>query len=306
MKSSVESENRVLSLRRKAGLTQKELAERASTSQQQVARIERGVQRASLDLAVRLCKALNAPLEKVFPLSKKAVRAMSKMEQRAVGDDMLNGGKLTDAMAEAGIELDSRRWLIRLRFTNGAERTFEVSASEQHRMRDAMFRSEMFLVFDSEDARLAVNLRHIEYAHWLFEVPSNHVSKATGEAEGDATQGEPDPTEEVIVILASDREPLRFAVDEDVPDDPEEGAETGQMRHLLYMAEHQEDGDPYRFHFEDEDGEEVFLLPSAVSMISIPLWVVEPALFDARMEAFEEEVPLPEAGHNLESCSLLD
>jgi hypothetical protein len=61
------------------------------------------------------------------------------------------------------------------------------------------------------------------------------------------------------------------------------------MENLLYTAEQLEEEDERRFHFEDEDGEEVFLLRSAVSLISIPLWVIEPSLVEARREGFDED-----------------
>jgi transcriptional regulator with XRE-family HTH domain len=284
------SENKLLALRKKAKLTQKALAELAKTSQQQVARVERGVQRASLELAVRLCKALGQPLEKVFPLARSAVRTMSKMDERAIGDDALNGGQLTGALAKAGLELDPREWRVKVRFTNGVEHVFEVTASEQRRMRDAMFESPQFMVFDSEDARVAVNLDHVEYAHWLFDKPGAVLLSPNSDAGTATDEEEPDPANDVIVLMASTRIPLVFDVDEDVPEDPEEDGGTGQMGHLLYMAEIGiERGDGYRFHFEDVDGEEVFLLPGAVSLLSVPLWVVETAVFEGRIDAANEE-----------------
>jgi hypothetical protein len=214
---------------------------------------------------------------------------MSKMDKRSFGDDLLNGGDLTNLMADAGIDLDSRLWFIKLRFTNGVVRTFEVSASEQLRMRDSMFGSSQFFVFDSGDARLAINLHHVEYSHWLFEGPSTLVVNSAGANDSETARVGPDPSDAVIVMLGSNAEPLLFRVEADVPEDPKEEVGMGQMENLLYTAEQLEVEDERRFHFEDEDGEEVFLLRSAVSLISIPLWVIEPSLVEARREGFDED-----------------
>lgn len=89
--------------------------------------------------------------------------------------------------------------------------------------------------------------------------------------------------------MASSPEPLAFRVDEDVPDDPVEEGGMGQMQHLLYVAESLVPEDRFRFQFEDVDGEEVFLLASAVSLLSVPLWVIEPTLLESRMEALDED-----------------
>ena len=59
--------NRVNALTQAAGLTQTELAEKLGMTQSQVSDIARGRNCPTLKTAYRLSRALNAPIEYVFP-----------------------------------------------------------------------------------------------------------------------------------------------------------------------------------------------------------------------------------------------
>jgi putative transcriptional regulator len=61
-----EHPNRLADLRRRAGWTQQQLAERAETSRLTVARIEQGRQEPRVGLATRLARALGETVEHVF------------------------------------------------------------------------------------------------------------------------------------------------------------------------------------------------------------------------------------------------
>jgi DNA-binding XRE family transcriptional regulator len=59
--------NQISRFRKAQALSQRALAQKVGTSQQQIQRIEAGVQSTDLDLAARIADALSSPLEKVFP-----------------------------------------------------------------------------------------------------------------------------------------------------------------------------------------------------------------------------------------------
>ncbi len=283
---ATELKNRIRDFRLKAGLSQRALAEKAGTSQQQVARIERGVQQASVALAGKLCSALGQPMERLFPGSASAVRRMRNMDDREYGTDILNGGALSEEMAKAGIDLDPRTWFLKMRLSNGTSHVYTVSGSEQRRIRHLIqSASDQFVVFDTDTSRVMVNLDHLEYVHWLFEAIPDYATihdKDRDSAE-ERDEGE-NPNESVIVYTAGSCEVLSFNVD---PDDDEE---SGQFSHIFAMAEMQSPDDPrYHFHFEDEDGEEVFLLSTSVSMLSVPRWVIDPNAYEALGDILDEE-----------------
>lgn len=60
--------NRLKELRKQAGLTQIELAERAGTAQSHIANIEKGKRDIDFELAYRLAKALNVKPYELLPL----------------------------------------------------------------------------------------------------------------------------------------------------------------------------------------------------------------------------------------------
>jgi transcriptional regulator with XRE-family HTH domain len=60
--------NRLKELRKQAGLTQQELAERAGTAQSHIANIEKGKRDIDFELAGRLAKALNVKPYELLPL----------------------------------------------------------------------------------------------------------------------------------------------------------------------------------------------------------------------------------------------
>jgi len=116
-----------------------------------------------------------------------------------------------------------------------------------------------FIVFDSDQSQIILNLKHLLYSHFLFDAGQQD------EKEKDEEYEEP-----VNVIFADGAE-LSFGVEPDEPkgkDDPE-----GQFADILFTAETSVEEDTL-FHFVDEDGEEVFLRALDIAMMKIPLWVI--------------------------------
>jgi DNA-binding XRE family transcriptional regulator len=77
----VVKKNRIQELRTALGLTQRQLASMVGTSQQQIQRLETGLQAARLDLAARICSALGKPIQQVFPATKKGRYAIAWQER---------------------------------------------------------------------------------------------------------------------------------------------------------------------------------------------------------------------------------
>ena len=71
-------ENQIKVLREKKGLSQRQLATLVGTSQQQIQRIETGKQSIRFGLALEVCKALEMPMETVFPQTKKVLTQVQK------------------------------------------------------------------------------------------------------------------------------------------------------------------------------------------------------------------------------------
>lgn len=75
-RNKVREPNRIRVVREELGLSQQALATKIGTSQQQVQRIEAGMQSVRHDLALKICAALGTPIGKVFPRIDKAVRTI--------------------------------------------------------------------------------------------------------------------------------------------------------------------------------------------------------------------------------------
>jgi DNA-binding XRE family transcriptional regulator len=261
----MELKNRIKELRAKSRLTQRELAEKAETSQQQIQRIEAGVQAVRVDLAMKIAKALNAQLPDVFPIGPPPSN--------------LRGAKLEEAfeekMAEVGLDHDSRHWRASYRVRGGASGWLSISSIDKRRLRYIVAgQREGFMIFDAEDMRYAIQHKHLMYMHFLFETPNVIVEKKEQPESGFKAQ----------FYLIDSPEPLEFDVDPDKKED-------GQLGWLFKAAAGDDDEDP--IHFTNADGEEVFLRRDDVAMFSIPLHCVEPRLRKAMDNEDEIEKASP-------------
>ena len=265
--------NRIRVLRKSIGLSQAELAKKARTSQQQIQRIEAGVQSARFDLVTRICEALGAPLEQVFPRAAKVLaRSRKKIpeKQEHAFETELDG---------AGIDIDPARWFLKFRLRGSDTRMLSISGPEKMRLLSALDPvdpSRRFLIFDSDDRRIAVNREHLLFCQFLFESGSADM------VELDRAEKAEEPEADDLQIQFVDRtEPQCFGVhadeaelsDDDVPERSQE------LQHMLFMMETPSESHDV-FHFDDVDGETVFFRGADVAMLSLPLWAVEPNLWD--------------------------
>jgi len=274
------SVNRIRHFRQKAGLTQRKLAELSRTSQQQIQRIEAGVQSARLELAARLCSALNQNVEVVFPGTKKPLekfRTAVKAGRHTDFDD-----RSTPVMEKAGLDVEPEVWFLKvwLRSQPNAE-VFPISGIEQKRLWRLLQEGVApgFAVFDSEDERIAINPSQLLVWHFLWE--------------GSLALRDPTPKKfpGLVVFLADRAEPLEFEIDDDDTEfGPEENDGRGTQLQRLFFDLETFGTDPESvLSFEDQGGEEVFLRASDVKLLRVPLSAVEPRLAEAEAAGRESE-----------------
>jgi transcriptional regulator with XRE-family HTH domain len=261
--------NKIKELRQAKGLTQRDLAKAAETSQQQIQRIEAGNQHARFDLATRISAALGEPISKVFPSTALPLARMKKRGSKL--SDVYRDENASDELEEAGIDMEPAVWTLKYSLRGGAKGHFPISGPDMHRLSSILQNEEDgedddFVVLPSTGRQYALNLKHLVFCHLLFDSAS-HELVSTEEA---------DKSHEVEFYLADRSEPLRFDVDPDtgsIDDDYAEGLSV-QLQDLFYYANLGTNG--RRLKFVDVDGETAFFRPADVAMFSVPLWLIEP------------------------------
>ena len=263
--------NKVKSIRIKLGLTQRQLADKVGTSQQQIQRIESGRIAARLTLASDIASALGKPLNVVFPGSLGAIA-------KAVGDidtsrDIPSDVEL-NRIQQTGVELDSSQHCLKVWLHGHSEQLyFPVSPQEKRRLfqaiQDEMADPEVtsFVVFESWDKRIAINLAELDACQFL-SAPMVGVNEPDS-----STVSEPLDKDHVFVFPKGASVPVTFKPEVDRAADDEDAM--GDFRNLYFQLEM----DPVpseRLHFQDVDGELVFLRAGSVALLSVPLWVMNP------------------------------
>lgn len=269
-------ENRIQALRKKKRLSQKQLAELVGTSQQQIQRIETGKQAVSFYLALGIGKALEVPIQTVFPKTREAFKSLRKGQTPIEARD---DPKFMEKIEKAGLYSESDLWVFRFRLRGGLEKKWPLSGPERTRLWYAVQRSgdEPFVVFDSAEVRVILNLNHLIYCHFLYAAPFESPSEENEELT-------------VSVYLADSSVPLYFDVDPDDPPPEDIAEDEGQFRCLcveadMFTGEYEDEV----FSFMDADGETAFFRAQDVAMITIPLAVVEPELLDDEDDGADEK-----------------
>lgn len=268
-------ENRVKKYRQAMKLSQKRLAELVGTSQQQIQRLETGSAPVRLDIGANISKALQQPLNVLFPGSEKALKKAAE-ERKSSRHLELDSW---DAVRKSGLEPDPRVWTVKIGLRGYEDPLFftDVPATDKARLFELIQGEEdtdpevaPFVVFDSAERRVAINLRELSYCHFLFD-PSDRivVSEEPTRTDGD------DERDSALVYPTGGGEPLRLNLDIDEEFDGEMGMCSG----VLYDLEM---GCPNarRIHLVDEDGESIFIRAGNLAMLDIPLWVLEPLCVD--------------------------
>src|SRR5262245_24748599 len=97
-------QNRVRKLRTERKLTQKALAEKVGTSQQQIQRVEAGIHAIRLDFAAKVASALDVELSQAFPNLGKVRKGRRERRESLID---------VQKMPEAGIDPDPRHWTLK-------------------------------------------------------------------------------------------------------------------------------------------------------------------------------------------------
>lgn len=257
--------NNIKLYRAQKSLTQRQLADLSETSQQQIQRIEAGVQAARIELAARIAGALGVTVGQLFPETRKVKLAEGKeLSQRAISE-----------LEAGGVDFDPRQYRIQIQLRGGLRKVFWLSGTEMRRVRNSLQdrRSSVshFVIFDSPHERVALNLAHLAYCQFLWE-PS--------------TVSEDEPGEDnEIRFWFRDGPPASFAVEPD-QDDEDEAGNLGGVFVDLEMASGEPDEQIW---FTDEDGEQALVFSSDIILVTAPLPYVEPALFAAEMDGYLED-----------------
>lgn len=253
--------NRINNLRKQRGLTQRQLAEMAGTTQQTIQRLETGQTTPRFDIAISICRALEAPLPEVFPDAQAAAKLARKLPANR---DLYEDRKTLKAFEEAGFEMDLSDWSLAMRFGGGASMSLDLAAGEKSRIWSA-FQSEHseFVIMDSDDLRVAINCANLKLWQFKFE---SFVRR------GKNTRPEYKTGWPVEVWLTGESTPCTFHVDLDEHTEENEGI--GQIGHMFSMLETA--GFDYSMHsLLDIDGERVFFRTKDINAISCPLEVIE-------------------------------
>lgn len=268
--------NKIKVLREQKKLSQKRLAELIGTSQQQIQRIETGVHSVRFDLALSICDALETPLQTVFPETRKVVSVARKTGRNL--NHMWADRDLSRQMENAGIGMDPHTWYFRYRLRGGAEGILPLAGSDKDYLWHQLHRTDSenyFVVFDSGETRVLVNLNHLIYGHIVWEVPRialDDQHDGEWDALGFGLQGHT-----LSVYLVDSSSALYFTVE---PDEPLEGdlmEDEGQFRLLVSLVKFalQEDTDEV-FSFDGDEEDTIFLRASDIAMIKIPWHVLYP------------------------------
>jgi transcriptional regulator with XRE-family HTH domain len=285
--------NRVRAMREKRGLTQRALADAIGTSQQQIQRLETDATSVKLDIALRVCDALEAELSQLFPGTRQLVGTGKQRKSRKELVELHYDSAALRTFNEAGIDLDPATWILKLRLRGGTTPTFVIATAEAERLRrnlEDRSSSSSFFVFNSSLVVVALNWKHLLHYHELWD---GHV---------DADWHDPAiSSEDVSVYLADSPTPLLFDA---YPDegDPQSDNDTGRLRGLLFELE--TFLEPGEFvSFMDTDGEHAFFRADDVALMTIPLRLVNEQLNADMVEAEEDEADGAESDDRSEDIS---
>lgn len=263
------TENRLWQLRKAAKLTQRALAEKVGTSQQQIQRIEAGIIAVRLDLGARLADALGVGLGDVFPKLAKSKKSKKGRKDTTAETDQL--------LSEAGIDPDPRQWTIKFFMHDGREFFYRVASTEKDRLESIVSDfDKSFLVFNSQSKCVAINNKKIGACQFLYDLhfPDN-----------------PDEEEdkfELELQLISSKDPITFDLEPDTskPEEDDVGLQSQLQLLFIYLDGADENEVVW---FDDVDGERVYIRASEVLSIEVPLVCCEPALWKKSLEQCTEE-----------------
>lgn len=266
------AQNRIIQLRKSRGLTQRALAEVVGTSQQQVQRIEAGVQGVRLELALKIASALGADLEELFPTLKAPKRDRGSKATRRSRED-----NIREKMLDVGIDPDPRHWTLKVFAFDGRVFLYFVPSEEKKRL-ESIFASDVneIVVFSTISHQVALNPKKIAAVQFLFDI--GIVEPLDDE----------DDRYHLKLHLVGASEPILFGVEPDERrlDEDEDGSSSQLQNLFTELDMGLEDQVVY---FDDEDAERVYIRPKEMLAIEVPLICCEPDLWDAHFNGYLED-----------------
>lgn len=164
--------NKVQHYRQRMKLSQRRLAELVGTSQQQIQRLETGSAPVRLDIGTQICKALQQPMNVVFPGSANAMKNADNERKRS---EFLELDAWKD-VRDSGLEPDMRVWTIKIGLRGYEEPLcYGIPSGEKSRLFKEIQKEESayaeespFVVFESTERMVAINLRELNYCYFQF------------------------------------------------------------------------------------------------------------------------------------------
>jgi len=266
--------NNLRKLREKAGLTQRQLAAKAKTNQQQIQRIETGTRIARFDLAMRLCAALNVKPENIFPAAQLPLARYRKSLKEKAGDVW----SFDSQIASAGLDIDPRNWAFRIALCNGYQADLPIDGPDQRSLLSNVQTDKGFLVFNSGEHRYAINTDHLDFCHFLYDVGA---VERTDNASEEAT---------AEIYFANRLQPtvLELGIAESGGSERDYDNEEPNQFDLLFMSLDGSNDFDGMMGIEDEDGEYAFFRPSSVAMLKVSLLAIEPNVVEATFSSGDE------------------
>ena len=267
--------NKVKQYRQTTKLSQRRLAELVGTSQQQIQRLETGNAPVRLDIGTQICKALQQPMNVLFPGSANAIKNADNERKRS-GFLELDAWK---DVRESGLEPDMRVWTIKIGLRGYEEPLcYGIPAGEKSRLFKEIQKEESayaeespFVVFESTERMVAINLRELNYCYFQFEradiaeriALSEKISKADAELD----------TTNAMVYSVGGGKPLLLdlLIDEQFDEDDDE---MGECRGVFYELQNDFDNSNKIF-LTNSDGETAVIRVGNLALLDIPLLVLE-------------------------------
>ena len=271
--------NRVKKYRQAMKLSQKRLAELVGTSQQQIQRLEAGSSPVRLDIGANISKALQKPLNVLFPGSEKALNKVAEERKSSCYVEL----DAWDEVRDSGLEPDPRVWTVEIALRGYPKPLLflDVPAQDKARLLQLIQNEEdsdtdvaPFVVFDSAERRVAINLRELSCCHVRFDQP-DHIPLIDEKTEADEDIYGRDAAW-VYLVGQGEPLPINLDIDEQFEDgDDEMGICSGALFDLQAHCPNAR-----RIHLTDVNGESIFIRAGNIVALVIPLYVLEPPDMD--------------------------
>jgi DNA-binding XRE family transcriptional regulator len=270
--TTVKVRNRVKALRTKLKLSQRKLATKVGTSQQHLQRIETSDQNVRIDLAMRICKALGAPLSDVFPQSSRPIRAAVAKTKGdpnpvAVLRHLSFDPDTVERMAKAGVNIDPREYDLALRFRGRSEWvSVRIDSEQRSRLWRLLQDRKLHCVFQALDGYLYI-VNTAQLIGWNFQLADPPGLRAGVDDE----KKEPIDCMSTVRIWYADGTPVdeTEAADDD-PGPNADGEYAGPLEHIVGMLDGTESDEPGMLHFIDDGGDPYCFDPADVALMAIP------------------------------------